>query len=233
MVQLDDAETRERKSTSIVIPVIEFALALMGVVTTFLAVRETLPMLAAGALCLGVAASVFLADRARRRRMLDPGFGVAALLLVTCLIAVIVLQHRDSVSARVFYSIDPQREAPMRVPGIEVKAGEFVHITYKSGTWTCDPANKEPLGLAGARDAPYSDQFLVRDAPYCALVARIGNDPWSAVGDDKRFFADTEGGLYLTANDMGAAKCPPEYRRCYADNAGEITVDIRVDRKGD
>jgi len=104
-----------------------------------------------------------------------------------------------------------------------LKQGDPFSVAYLSGTWTVDKRSIPfvgPEGYSADVDSRigYADWCKVkREAPYAALLGKIGDGPAFLVGRGGNFTADRDGSLYLTLNDQ---------TYCQGDNEGSVIVQI-------
>jgi len=106
---------------------------------------------------------------------------------------------------------------------IILNKSSLLYVDYLSGQWTVDVSLLEMVGSEGYPaniDAQIWDPSqckLLQDAPYGALLGRVGNGPIFQVGRSKLIWTSTEGELFLSINDA---------YQCSADNQGEIAVRV-------
>jgi hypothetical protein len=85
----------------------------------------------------------------------------------------------------------------------------------------------EPFYVGPAGDNRYSRKgLLMEDAPFCSLIAKVGEGAWHYVGGTSNsFISDAEGLLTITVNDIDLSKntCPSrKVDDCWNDNKEQV-----------
>jgi hypothetical protein len=131
--------------------------------------------------------------------------------------------------------VDPSLPGTISAPGVSVKKGELVEvIPARDFKWACKGEaitnNYNWVGPGGDSNYAGQDQrTMLPDAPFCALIGRVGTGTWHYLGDSNTFTADSSGRLYLTANDVTPKNCPlSDKSECYSDNKGSSSATVSV-----
>lgn len=133
------------------------------------------------------------------------------------------------VCERVFFKIpakpEDYRSDVLTSTGIQIRVGDTVSVLAK-GTWTIGLGDIGPDG-----DIDRSSCAIVgcpADAPFGALIGRIGDGAPFLIGSQKTFIAEASGVLFLGSNDNAKGTCFGDVGSCYDDNKGELCVKVTV-----
>ena len=144
----------------------------------------------------------------------------------------LALHLPNSVETKII--VDPSLSSPSPVSGVSIKKNDLVEvIPAKDFQWACkgDAASNRYVWVGAGGDNSFSSdrRSMLPDAPFCALIGRVGTGPWHDLGDNNTLTADSSGGLYLTANDITPRNCPLlNKQECYSDNKGTASATVTV-----
>ena len=122
-------------------------------------------------------------------------------------------------------------EYPLASTNIQLNPGDSFEIRVLEANnifWDCRVGRTSPIGMV---DHDYQINATHPGAYFCALIGRIGDGPYFAVGAYHTSVSEVTGKLQLGVNDVPPEACfndPPE--SCYTDNLGTLTVKITVNR---
>jgi hypothetical protein len=128
-------------------------------------------------------------------------------------------------------NVDPRLSTPPAIDKVDIKKGDVVEVSpNKDFKWACEQDAKNPVGAGGGRD--FDKGYMLSNAPFCSLIARVGTGAWYSLADKNTFTADSSGKLYLTTNDVKPSNCPlDDKQECYSDNKvienTTVTIQIR------
>ena len=134
--------------------------------------------------------------------------------------------------------------------GIDVLEGDLIAITYRSGRWTLDRREDNPLPYVdsggyskdahpivydearGNQEATSACRIVEGGAPEAAMIAQVGNGPLVVVGKAMSFQSNASGRLRLAINEE---HCGPDGAECFdhscsSDNQGIVDVEITARR---
>jgi len=127
---------------------------------------------------------------------------------------------------------DDTHQYPLASTNIEIDDGDEVEIRVLGANTTtldCGVGRTSPIGKS---EPEHREAALFPNANHCALIGRIGDGPYFAVGAYYKSVSDVGGKLHLGINDVPPEFCgldPPE--KCYEDNFGELAVKVTVIRR--
>jgi hypothetical protein len=143
------------------------------------------------------------------------------------------LSQARSGKTAIEFTVTADKWPPEAVPGLTVKRGQQLHLTYQTGAARCtSDGAKKPQGPGGdpayrANTLPY---MLVSDEPICSLVGKSGLGAWHEIGKSTLFTADSDGQLFLTVNELkpgGPCTQGTDDQSCYKDNVGSFDFAIQ------